>query len=65
MENTEMLRIKNKIKEGHDSDLSMSAGSPTDTQRLDWLMSHDDGDVVLEMVNREMIDEYMQSEENT
>jgi hypothetical protein len=34
----------------------------TDTQRLDWIMSHEDGDVVLEMVNRRMIDEYMESE---
>jgi|9_EtaG_2_1085328.scaffolds.fasta_scaffold63711_2 hypothetical protein len=33
---------------------------PTDTDRLDWLMSHEDGDLVLEMVNRDMIDEAMQ-----
>ena len=45
--------------------LPSSSGSQTDTERLDWLMSHDDGDVVLEMVNREMIDTYMKSEENS
>jgi len=44
------------------NELNSPSGSQTDTERLDWLMSHDDGDVVLEMVNREMIDTYMKSE---